>query len=387
MAATSRENGGLRVGIVCPYSWDYPGGVQQHIRDLTDSLMAMGHTVSVIAPGDETLTLDYPYFTSAGKAIPVPYNGSVARMCFGPLSATRVRRWLDGGEFDVVHVHELTSPSTSLIATWMAECPVVGTFHAALGRARLLSASAPILHSALEKLSMRIAVSEAAKESLTSHVGGNCFVIPNGVNVAHYAGPEHNFEGRATKIGFLGRFDHQRKGLPLLLEAFNMMAQKDPDVTLSVVGPGDEKEARKLIDSAFQERVEFTGMVTEAEKIAAFHQMDVYCAPNLGGESFGIVLAEAMASSAPIVASDIDAFRVVTREGEAGALFRSGDAEDLCRVTLDLLADGARRRKLSAAALDAVQAYDWRYIAADVSAVYDAVTHRSITDAIQEERG
>ena len=342
--AVPRETRGLRVGIVCPYSWDYPGGVQQHIRDLTDALTAMGHTVSVIAPGDDALTLDYPYFTSAGTAIPVPYNGSVARMCFGPLSANRVRRWLDQGEFDIVHVHELTSPSTSLIATWMAECPVVGTFHAALGRARLLSASAPILHSALEKLSMRIAVSEAAKESLTSHVGGNCFVIPNGIHVDRYAGPDRSFDDKGVNIGFLGRFDHIRKGLPVLLEAFNIMAGKEPDIRLSVIGPGDEKEARKLIDSAYQDRVLFTGMVSEQEKISAFHAMDVYCAPNLGGESFGIVLAEAMASSAPVVASDIEAFRVVAQDGEAGALFRTGDAEDLSSVMLELLADGERRR-------------------------------------------
>jgi phosphatidyl-myo-inositol alpha-mannosyltransferase len=375
------------VGIVCPYSWDHPGGVQQHIRDLTDALTAMGHSVSVIAPGDDKLTLDYPYFTSAGTAIPIPYNGSVARMCFGPLSAARVRRWLDDGEFDIVHVHELTSPSTSLIATWMAECPVVGTFHAALGRARLLSASAPILHSALEKLSMRIAVSEAARESLTSHVGGNCIIIPNGVNVANYRDADplpgwkrRSFEGKGTTIGFLGRYDHLRKGLPLLLEAFGMMAQQDPDVRLLVVGPGDEREARKLIDTAVQDRVVFTGMVSEREKISAFHTMDVYCAPNLGGESFGIVLAEAMASSAPIVASDIEAFRVVTLEGEAGALFRTGDAADLSRVMLGLLADGERRNKLSAAALDAVQAYDWRHIATDVAAVYEAVTHPSLSE-------
>ncbi len=347
----------------------------------------MGHSVAVIAPGDDALTLDYPYFTSAGKAIPVPYNGSVARMCFGPLSASRVRRWLDDGGFDVVHVHELTSPSTSLIATWMAECPVVGTFHAALGRARLLSASAPILHSALEKLSMRIAVSEAAKESLTSHVGGNCFVIPNGVNVSHYAGPERSFTGKGTRIGFLGRYDHVRKGLPLMLAAFNIMAARDSDVRLSVIGPGDEKEARKLIDLAHQGRVEFTGMVTEEQKIQAFHGMDVYCAPNLGGESFGIVLAEAMASSAPVVASDIEAFRVVLRDGAAGALFGTGDAEDLSRVMLELLGDGERRQKMSVAALEAVHAYDWRYIAAEVSAVYDAVTHPSSADAPGGNRG
>jgi phosphatidylinositol alpha-mannosyltransferase len=128
-------------------------------------------------------------------------------------------------------------------------------------------------------------------------------------------------------------------------------------------------------------------MVSEEEKIRAFHEMDVYCAPNLGGESFGIVLAEAMASSAPIVASDIEAFRVVTRDGEAGALFKTGDAEDLSNVMLGLLADSERRRKLSAAALEAVQAYDWRYIAAEVSAVYDAVTHPSLDDAPQGKRG
>jgi phosphatidyl-myo-inositol alpha-mannosyltransferase len=377
-----RDHRGLRVGIVSPYSWDYPGGVQQHIRDLTESLTGLGHQVSVIAPCDEKITAEYPYLTSAGRAVPVPYNGSVARMCFGPLSAAKVKQWLEDGDFDLVHVHELTTPSTSLIATWMAECPVVGTFHAALGKSRVLSAAAPILQSALEKVSVRIAVSEAARESLTSHVGGNCILIPNGVNVEHYrqadpppGWPRRSFDGKGRTIGFLGRLDDNRKGLPVLLSAFNAMAEHDPDLRLLVVGPGDEREARRKVETSFQDRVHFTGMVSEAEKISALHAMDVYCAPNLGGESFGIVLTEAMASSAPVIASDIDAFRAVLRDGAAGELFTTGDTEDLAKVTLRLLADGGRRQQLSSAALEAVQAYDWRHIAAEVAAVYDAVTH------------
>ena len=365
-----------------PYSWDMPGGAQQHIRDLTEALTVLGHRVGVIAPCSDGIAQDYPYLTSAGRAVPVPYNGSVARLCFGFASANRVKRWLDDGGFDVVHVHEPAAPSLSLIATWLADVPLVATFHASIERSRAYSAAAPMLQSALEKISIRIAVSKAARESLIKHVGGNAVVIPNGVNVAHYERPQplpgwtpRTLSGRGRTVGFLGRLDDTRKGLAVLLEAFNAMAAQDGEVRLLVVGPGDKDDALKQVEPAFRDRVRFTGLVSEGEKIGALQAMDVYCAPNLGGESFGIVLAEAMAASAPVVVSDIDAFLEVTRHGYAGVSFRNGDAEHLAAVTMSLLADGDRRRQFSIAAHESVQVYDWSHIAAEVASVYEAVTH------------
>jgi phosphatidyl-myo-inositol alpha-mannosyltransferase len=381
------ETRGLRIGIVSPYSWDIPGGAQQHIRDLAKSLIQLGHSVSVIAPCDEAITADYPYLVSAGKAVPVPYNGSVARLCFGFSSASKVRRWLSEGDFDVVHVHEPTAPSIALIATWFAECPLVATFHAAMARSMALSAAAPVLQSALEKISVRIAVSEAARESLVSRVGGDALLIPNGVHVDSYrqaeplpGWPARNLSGKGRTVGFLGRIDDQRKGLAVLLGAFNIMARQDSEVRLLVAGPGDQGEALKKVPKEFRDRVHFTGLVNETEKVSALHSMDVYCAPNLGGESFGIVLAEAMASAAPVVVSDIDAFTPVILDGRAGVSFRAGDSAHLAAELLSLLADGERRQTLSIAALEAVRAYDWGSIATEVAKVYEAVTHRRVVN-------
>src|ERR1700678_1344791 len=170
----------MKIGIACPYSWDVPGGVQQHIRDLAEALIEEGHEVSVISPADDDTPLP-PYVVGAGRAVPVPYNGSVARLSFGFLSASRVRRWVREGQFDLLHVHEPSVPSLSLLACWVATGPIVATVHTAMPRSRVLLATYPVLRTALEKLSGRIAVSEAARNTLVEHIGGDAVVIPNGV--------------------------------------------------------------------------------------------------------------------------------------------------------------------------------------------------------------
>ena len=175
----------MRVGIACPYTWDVPGGVQEHIRDLAEALIDLGHQVSVISPADDDTPLP-GYVVPAGRAVPVPYNGSVGRLAFGFLSASRVRRWVRDGGFDVLHVHEPTAPSLSLLACWVADGPIVATFHTANPRSRVLHAAQPILQSALEKISGRIAVSEEARTTLVEHVGGDAVLIPNGIAVRRF---------------------------------------------------------------------------------------------------------------------------------------------------------------------------------------------------------
>src|SRR5439155_13558984 len=162
----------MRVGLVCPYSWDIPGGVQAHVRDLAETLLAMGHQVSVLAPADDDTPLP-PYVVGAGRAVPVRYNGSVARLQFGPVSAARVRRWLREGRFDVLHVHEPVVPSLSLLALILARGPIVATFHAATERSRFLEAAAGILQPFMEKIRGRIAVSPAARKVQVEHLGGD----------------------------------------------------------------------------------------------------------------------------------------------------------------------------------------------------------------------
>jgi phosphatidylinositol alpha-mannosyltransferase len=363
----------MRIGIACPYSWDVPGGVQAHIRDLAEALIDFGHEVSVIAPADEDTPLP-AYVVPTGKAMPVPYNGSVARLSFGPLSVNRVRRWLRDGDFDVLHVHEPTVPSLPLLACWVASGPIVATVHTAMPRSRILLATQPVLRTALEKIDGRIAVSEAARSTFVEHLGGDAVLIPNGVATHRYrrARPMEGWPGGGA-IGFLGRMDESRKGLAVLLRAFELLAPDRPELRLLIAGPGDADEQRHKLPAQLRERAVFLGEVSEEDKVRVLHSVDVFCSPNTGGESFGIVTAEAMAAGVPIVASDIPAFRQVLRDGRAGELFAVGDPADLARATARLLDDPKRRTALSAAALDAVADYDWGVVARNVLSVYETV--------------
>ncbi|HEY2519624.1 MAG TPA: glycosyltransferase family 4 protein [Streptosporangiaceae bacterium] len=365
----------MRVGLVCPYTWDVPGGVQSHIRDLAEALIELGHQVSVISPADEDTPLP-PYVVSAGRPVPVPYNGSVARLSFGFLSASRVRRWVKDGGFDVLHVHEPTAPSLSMSACWVASGPIVATVHSSMPKSRVLHAAVPLIRSAMEKINGRIAVSEAARTMLVEHMGGDAVLIPNGVATRRYAGPVEplpGWPGPGGAIGFLGRMDEPRKGLPVLLEAFAILGAERPGLRLLIAGPGDEQEVLERVPAALRDRVVLLGQVSDTDKVRMLHSVDVFCAPNTGGESFGIVLAEAMAAGAPIVASDLDAFRRVLRGGRAGELFTNGDPADLARAARLLLDDPGRRAVLSEAAAAAVSGYDWSVVAKDVVNVYETV--------------
>src|SRR3712207_3179637 len=210
----------MRIGIVSPYSFDVPGGVQNHIVDLAEALIGLGHEVSVLAPADEDADLP-AYVVPAGRAVPLLYNGSVARIAFGPVSTVRVRPWLSRGRFDVLHVHEPLTLSLSLLAVLSARGPVVATFHTAITRSRALSAAQGLLQLVIEKITARIAVSELARKVQVEHLGGGAVEIPNGVAVARYAGaaPHPDWQGRCAggsggTLGFLGRFTEARQGFP-----------------------------------------------------------------------------------------------------------------------------------------------------------------------------
>jgi phosphatidyl-myo-inositol alpha-mannosyltransferase len=378
----------MKVGLVCPYTWDVPGGVQEHIRGLAEALIGLGHQVSVISPADDDAPLP-GYVVPAGRAMPVPYNGSVARLAFGFRSASRVRRWLRDGAFDVVHVHEPASPSLSLLACWAADGPIVATWHSAMLRSRALHAAGPALSSAWENISGRIAVSEAARTTLVEHLGGDAVLIPNGVQVRRFekADPLPGWPGEGGALGFLGRMDEPRKGFSVLLKAFEMLAAGRPGLRLLVAGHGDVEEAVARAPAWVRERIVHLGQVSDADKIRVYHSVDVFCAPNTGGESFGMVLAEAMAAGAPIAASDLDAFRQVLRRGQAGELFPTGSAEGLAEAAGRLLDQPERRARLSAAASAAVRAYDWPVVARDVVRVYEAVVPGAGRVAVGPVRG
>ncbi len=315
----------------------------------------------------------------AGRPVPVPYNGSVARVSFGLISATRVRRWLTAGRFDVLHVHEPITPSLSMLAVLSARGPVVATFHTAMTRSRAISAAQGILQLVLEKITGRIAVSELARKVQVEHLGGSAWEIPNGVRIAKFAGaeplpgwtaPETSPGPDGGAIGFLGRFTEPRKGFPYLLTAFTTLARRRPGLRLLVAGPGDPGDVLRDVPADLRERIVFLGKVSETDKARMLRSVHVYVAPNTGGESFGMILTEAMAAGTPVVASDLDAFRRVLAGGTAGALFTTADTDSLTTVLGSVLDDDEHRRALVARASTVVAAFDWPVIAERVLEVY-----------------
>ena len=363
-------NRSLKIGIVCPYSWDTPGGVQNHIRDLAEFLIASGHEVSVLAPAiDETKLPDY--VVNAGKPISIPYNGAVARVLFGPVAFARVRQWISQGDFDLLHLHEPAIPSISLLACWAADGPMVGTFHAAAKRQKIIFAIGPILEPAIEKLSARIAVSEAARLTLTDHLDTDAVIIPNGIYANRYTDAKSLDKWSGNTIGFIGRFEEPRKGLSVLVAALPVISRFAPDVKVFVAGPGNPEEVIESIDPQLRQRFEFLGKISESEKADFMSSVAVYVAPNTGGESFGIILAEALAGGACVIASDIPAFDDLLGQGEYGALFESESSTELAKVVIDLLRDQAKRKELSSRGKERAKKFDWTVVAEQIFSVYE----------------
>lgn len=360
----------LRIGLVCPYSWDVPGGVQNHIRDLAEFLINNGHHVEVLAPATESEDLP-DYVVSAGRAVSIPYNGAVARVLFGVGANSRVRSWINDGDFDLLHLHEPAIPSLSLLACWAGEGAMVGTFHAAAKYQKAIFAIGPILEPVIEKLSARIAVSESARLTLTAHLETDAIVIPNGIYANNYRDGSSRAEWQGNTIGFLGRFEEDRKGLPVLLDALPIISRFIPDIRVLIAGPGDSEEVLVKVDPQLRNRVEFLGKISEEDKADFLASVSLYIAPNTGGESFGIILAEAMAGGAAVVASDIPAFADVLGNGQYGALFESENSENLAKVIIDLLRDETKRRELAAAGAVHAQRFDWGQVGEEIFEVYE----------------
>ena len=373
----------MRIGIVSPYSFDTPGGVQFHIRDLAQELRQRGHYVSVLAPADENTELP-DGVTSAGKAIALPYNGSVARLGFGPRAAANAKRWIEDNNFDVIHPHEPIVPSAAMLALWQAtpETAVVATFHSAMTRSRALQVAFPMLRPTLEKIDARIAVSDDARRTVIEHLGGDAVVIPNGVTVATFADALPNAEwlgntrrgirNQHPTIGFLGRLNEPRKGLQVLAAAIPKVLKQYPTARFLIAGDGDAGKQEALASLGIAANsVTFLGGISDAEKASLLKSVDVFVAPQTGGESFGIVLVEAMSAGAGVVASDLGAFRRVLDDGRAGLLFRTGDADSLADAIIQALADPTATQQRREHAANWVQQYDWANVTSQIEAVYE----------------
>jgi len=361
----------MKIGLVSPYAWDVPGGVQAHIRDLASHYIMQGHQVSVLAPATDESAIVENFVISAGRPVAIPYNGAVARVLFGPVASSRVRQWIAGGDFDVLHLHEPAIPSLSLLACSIAEGPLVGTFHAAAPRQKATFAIAPFLEPVIEKLRARIAVSDIARETLRIHLDTDAVVIPNGISATFYETAEPNPAWKKDfTIGFIGRFSEPRKGFDVLLEALARIAQAIPNSRLLVAGPGEVVEAMEGVDPPLRSRITFLGRVDDDAKASLLKSINVYVAPNTGGESFGIILAEAMASGVPIVASDIPAFKQLLEDGKYGLLFENENTSDLAEKIIHLLQDEALAKSYSEAGVEYAKRFDWSQVGEEVMNVY-----------------
>ena len=372
----------MRIGMVCPYSFDVHGGVQAHVLDLAEVLRRRGHEVSVLAPSSPHVKLP-DYVVSGGKAVPIPYNGSVARLRFGPATHRMVKKWIAGGDFDVLHLHEPNAPSLSVLALMIAEGPIVATFHTSTTKSLALSVFQGILRPWNEKIVGRIAVSDLARRWQMEALGSDAVEIPNGVDVGSFSSaptlPGYPRPGKT--VLFLGRFDEPRKGMEVLLGALPALVQRFPDVEILVVGRGDEDDLREEAGD-LAGHLRFLGQVSDEEKASALRSADVYCAPNTGGESFGIVLVEAMAAGTAVVASNLDAFRRVLEDGEAGLLVAVEDSAALAEALIAVLGDDKLRARYVKAASAAVQRYDWSVVADEIMRVYETVAGSGMKVAV-----
>ncbi len=364
----------MRIGMVCPYSFDVPGGVQSHVLQLAEVMLARGQDVSVLAPSSPHVKLP-EYVVSAGRAVPIPYNGSVARLQFSPAVHGKVRRWLAEGDFDVLHLHEPNAPSLSMWALRVAEGPIVATFHTSTTKSLTLTV-------------FQGCAATLAREDCRPHRG----VRPGQTLADGSAGIGRGRDSQRCRRGlvrrqrrlldgyprpgktvlFLGRYDEPRKGMAVLIDALPALVEHFPGVQVLIVGRGDEAELRSKA-GGLAGHLRFLGQVDDAAKASALRSADVYCAPNTGGESFGIVLVEAMAAGTPVVASDLHAFRRVLRDGDAGRLVPVEDGAALAAGLVEVLESDQVAKRYIAAGADAVRRYDWSVVANQIMRVYETV--------------
>ncbi len=373
----------MRVGLVTPYSWTVPGGVNHHIEDLAAELQARGHEPWIIGPVgvlsttrravDSRRQQAAERFIPMGTAVPVPSNGSRSYISVNPRVVLRMDRALRYGRFDVLHVHEPGTPWVGLAAVFLATSPVVATFHAALESSLGYDHAPRLGRAGMKRIDVRIAVSEAAREYPARLFPGDYRIIPNGVAVEKYA-PAVGAPKVGNRVLFIGRAE-KRKGLGALLHAFSELRRRLPDATLVIAGAtrGQALEASRvgLGPPLDLDGVEALGWVADDEKVDLLGKAEVVCAPSLAAESFGIVLAEAMAAGVPVVASDLPGYRSVLRGGEAGRLVAAGEPGLLADALYDLLQDPEERRRLAAAGLVAAQRLSWSRVTDEIIAAYD----------------
>lgn len=374
----------MKIGLVSPYDWSYPGGVRDHVWHLADEFIARGHDVRILAPASgPRRKIPEKGVYKIGWTTPIPANGSIARVAaFDPALTRRLRRVLQREKFDILHIHEPLVPGLSLAALRYSHTTTVGTFHAS-SEVRLTStfnlayaSLVPLLRPMLRHLDGRIAVSSATDAFVTHYFPADYRIIPNGIKLdkaLQQAEPFPALMDGKQNILFLGRFE-KRKGTKYLLRAIPALRAEYPNTRFLFVGAGRLRAGfQRFVEYHRWPDVIFTGYVSNEDKARYFASAHVFCAPATGGESLGIVLLEAMAAGKPIVASNISGYATVITHEVNGLLTPPRSSEDLARAIGQLLKHEALRQRLIQAGQQKVLAYSWSHVAAQVLDYYSEI--------------
>jgi phosphatidylinositol alpha-mannosyltransferase len=368
----------MKIAQVSPYDYPYAGGVQEHIRHLTEHFQAMGHQVQIIAASSANEDeLQDNIINVSDTIVPVPFSGSVVRISISPRVYWRVKRILEEGQFDIIHLHEPIVPLLPLVVLRHAKAVTVGTFHAYRDSHAAYEWGKPAIQPFIDRLDGKIVVSEAARSTVARYFPGEYVVIPNGVEVERFADdtiiPIEGFDDGRPNILFVGRLD-KRKGFKYLLQAFRFIKAAVPGARLLVVGQYDEEEVEPFVWYVQHHEIDdvhFIGYVPGDELPRYYRTADVCCVPSTGFESFGIVLLEAMASGTPVVASNIPGYREVLTDGKEGRLVPPGDVDELASAVIALLNDPERRQQMGRAGQATAQQYRWETIARHILDYYE----------------
>jgi phosphatidylinositol alpha-mannosyltransferase len=370
----------MKIGLVSPYDWSYPGGVRDHVRHLANEFIAMGHEVRIMAPasGPKRKVTERPVLKMGGTT-PIPINGSIARIMLDPSIALRVRRVLQREHFDVIHVHEPLVPGLSQTVLRCSNTVTVGTFHASsypsiYSTSNLAYASTyPFLRPLFRRLSGCIAVSTTALQFVSRYFPADYRVIPNGVNLDRFSpqvAPLPQFMDGKQNILFVGRFE-KRKGAKYLLRAIPRIRERFPDTRFIFVGEGRLRRGfQQFVERQGWRDVVFSGYVSDSDLPNYFASAHIFCSPATGGESLGIVLLEAMAAGKPIVASNISGYATVVSHGIDGLLTTPRSSEELAIAIGYLLEHEPVRQHFINAGLHKAREYAWPRVAESIMDFY-----------------
>ena len=365
----------MKIAMVSPYDFTWPGGVTAHVAQLARALGRSGHEVQVLAPHSPSRDFqDSDLLVPFGRSVPLPSGGSTARVTLSWWLYPKIRALLKKEQFDIIHLHEPMVPILPLCVLEFSKSVNVGTFHASYSRQHLYRAFQPIIKRWQKRLHGSIAVSPAARRYVNNTFPGEYEIIPNGIDYKHFSAnvaPLPQYQDGKLNILFVGRLE-KRKGLRYLLEAYSKLKWEMPNTRLIVVGPGNpDKESYRILSSHGLRDVEFAGRVSYDELPRYYATADIFCSPATGGESFGIVLLEAMSAGKPVVASDIEGLRGIMTDGEQGLLVTKKDTGGLANALGRLARDPELRSKLGGQGSRSAEDYRWEVVAGRVEEYYN----------------